>query len=192
MIIGITGTYRAGKGTISEHLVSKRNFKHYSSSKYIEEYLVKKGLTKIDRDAMIAGGNEIREKFGADFIVKELFRRAEAEGGNIIIESIRNPMEATFIKSQKDSFLFAVDADPLIRFNRAHKLNGIKDHVTIQEFLASELKEFSSTNPNEQNLGKCIEMSDYKIINNTSEQDLRLEVDRTVAHLLFSGKERRG
>lgn len=191
MIIGITGTYRAGKGTISEHLVSKRNFKHYSSSKYIEEYLVKKGLTKIDRDAMIAGGNEIREKFGPDFIVRELYKMAQTEGGNIIIESIRNVREAEFIKSQPDSFLFAVDADPLKRFNRAAMLGGIKDRRDFNEFLASELKEFSSTNPNEQNLGKCIEMADYKFMNNENPEAMFAEVDKTLAEIYRGGKERR-
>ncbi len=191
MILGITGTYRAGKGTVSEYLVSKKGFKHYSVSKFIEEYLRKNGITKIDRDALIAGGNEIRQRFGADYIVKQLFERARGEGGNIIIESIRNPLEAQYIKSQKDSFLFAVDADPLIRFNRAYKLGGIKDHVTISEFLASEVREFSSTDPNNQNLGRCIEMSDYKLMNSDTLQHLFLEVDRTLEDISRGGKERR-
>jgi len=35
LIIGITGTLGAGKGTIVEYLVKNKNFKHYSVSGYL-------------------------------------------------------------------------------------------------------------------------------------------------------------
>lgn len=191
MIIGITGTYRAGKGTISKYLVSQKGFKHYSTSQFIEGYLRAKGVEEIGRDELIAGGNEIRQKFGADFIVRELFRLAQIEGGNIIIESIRNPREAEFIKSQKDSILLAVDADPIIRYRRAQEAKTLKDQVDFREFIAQEIRESSSTDPNEQNLVRCIELSDAHIVNNDSEWELFRNVERTIGEIQMKGKERK-
>lgn len=191
MIIGITGTYRSGKGTVSEYLISKKNFKHFSMSDYIIEVLEKRGFHQIDRKAMIDEGNRIREELGADFIVKELFKRAKIEGGDIIIESIRNPAEASFIKSQKEGYLIAVDAHPRIRYDRAIAEGGIKDNVTFEEFIESERKEFSSTDPNAQNLKKCVEMADFKIDNNSTKEELENHVREIVYEIERGGKERK-
>lgn len=191
MIIGITGTYRAGKGTVAEYLVAQKSFKHYSVSGYLEEYLRGKGVKNITRDILIAAGNELREKFGADFIVKELFSRARDEGGNIIIESIRNPREAEFIKSQKNSILLAIDADPLLRYKRAQKAKTIKDDVSFKEFVAQEIRESSSTDPNSQNLRACIQMADIKIMNNDTESMLFREIESELRNVQMPGKERR-
>lgn len=37
LIIGITGTIGAGKGTVSDYLVNKKGFKHFS----VREFLIK-------------------------------------------------------------------------------------------------------------------------------------------------------
>ena len=191
MIIGITGTYRAGKGTVAEYLVAQKKFKHYSVSKYIERRLREKGIQNIGRDELIAEGNEIRKNFGADFIVRKLYEEAEKEGGNIIIESIRCPSEAEFIKSQKNGVLLAVDADTLLRYRRAQVANTLKDGVDFRKFILQELKESSSESPNEQNLLRCIQMADIKIMNNGSEWDLYHEVEKELKNLQLPGKERR-
>jgi len=91
-VIGITGTLGAGKGTIAEYLVQKKGFNHYSVSDYITEEVKKRGL-EINRDAMYNVGWELKKKFGPEYIVKELYKKAKADGKNAIIESIRSPGE---------------------------------------------------------------------------------------------------
>ena len=44
VIIGITGTLGAGKGTIVDYLVNKKSFYHYSVSGYLKEELQKQLL----------------------------------------------------------------------------------------------------------------------------------------------------
>lgn len=191
MIVGITGFYRAGKGVVAEYFVSQKGFKHYSVSGYITEFLEKEGVKVDSREILIKTGNEIRASLGGDFIVKELVQKARLEGKDAIIESIRCPKEAEFIKSQKDSCLIAVDAEPAVRYHRAIAVSGIKDKVTFEEFVASEQREYYSNDPNAQNIGRCIEMADFKILNNSTLESLHQQIGEIITEIERGGKERK-
>lgn len=178
IIIGITGTLGAGKGTIVDYLIQHKGFKHFSVGDFIKEKMLEKGLEP-NRDNMRVVGNEIRAKFGPDYITQKLFEEAKKTGSNSIIESIRNPKEAEFIKNHND-YLFAVDADPKIRYERIIKRGTEKDKVTFEEFKLQEEKEKESTDPNAQNLSKCILMADYKFDNNGTIKELYEKVKKVI------------
>ena len=178
-IIGITGTLGAGKGTIVEHLVNQKGFKHFSVSGFLKEELAKQKLA-INRVSLQDVGNEIRNKYGPDYITKKLFQKAKTENSNAVIESIRNPKEAKFIKSQKNGHLFAVDANQKTRYLRIKKRASEKDDVSFKEFKDQEKKELQSKNPNAQNLPKCISMADFKFDNNGTIEKLHEEVEKVL------------
>ncbi|MGA3292259.1 MAG: AAA family ATPase [Candidatus Microgenomates bacterium] len=178
LIIGITGTLGAGKGTIVDYLTKEKGFEHFSVSEYLTEEL-KKQKRPIDRDGMREIANEIREKHGPDYITKVLFEKAKKENGNAVIESIRNPKEVEFIKNH-GGVLFAIDADQKIRYERIKSRGSEKDNVTFKEFQLQEKKEKESTDPNAQNLSKCILMSNYKFDNNGSVKDLYDKVEKVI------------
>lgn len=169
-IIGITGTLGAGKGTVVEYLVKNKNFKHYSVGDYLKQELVKRNL-EVNRPNLQNLGNELREKFGPDYITQKLFSEAESSKQNAIIESIRNPKEAEFIKSHGGKML-AVTANQETRYERIKQRFSEKDNVTFEEFKAQEEKEMNTIDPNSQNLSKCIAMSDYLINNDGNLENL--------------------
>lgn len=179
IVIGITGTLGAGKGTIVDYLVNKKNFKHYSVSGYLKEILLKKNI-EVNRTSLQDMGNKLRERYGPDYITKKLFIKAKKGKGNSIIESIRNPKEAGFIKSQKNSYLFAVDANQKTRYLRIKKRASEKDKVTFKEFKDQEKKELQSKDLNAQNLPKCISMADFKFDNNGTIEKLHEEVEKVL------------
>lgn len=179
IVIGITGTLGAGKGTVVDYLVNKKGFKHYSVGDYLKEKLIKKGL-KPNRDNLRKIGNQIRERYGPDYITRKLFFKAKKEKHNAVVESIRNPKEAEFIKSQKNGYLFAVDANQKTRYLRILKRASEKDNVTFDRFKDQEKKELQSKDPNAQNLPKCILMADFKFDNNDTMKKLYEKVEKVI------------
>lgn len=178
-IIGITGTLGAGKGTVVEYLVKNKNYDHYSVGEYLNKELIKRGLA-INRPNMADLANELREKFGPDFITQELFKKAEKNKKDAIIESIRNPKEAEFIKSH-GGIMLAVTADQKTRYERIKLRGSEKDSVTFEEFKKHEEREMQNSDPNAQNLPKCIEMSDFVINNDGSVKNLYEQVEKIIA-----------
>ncbi len=178
MIIGITGTIGAGKGTIVEYLKNK-GFKHYSARDFISEEVKKRGL-EINRDTLTATANDLRAAHSPQYVIEQLFYRAQKEGGNAVIESVRTPGEIAFLRKQPGFYLFAVDADPKIRFERIKLRGSATDHIDFETFLSNEKREMSTTDPNKQNLGKCIQMADYTFYNNGSISTLFDEVEKVL------------
>lgn len=174
MIIGITGTLGAGKGTVAEYLIGK-GFKHYSVRDYLTEEVKKRNLP-LNRDSLVNVANELRENNSPSFIVEELFKIASNSKGNCIIESIRTEGEVIALK-EKNGIILAVDADPKIRYERIVKRKSETDQITFEQFVSDEKREFISNDPNKQNLSRCIELADYKIENNKNIEDLYKQIE---------------
>lgn len=181
-IIGITGTNGAGKGTVVEYLVKRYGFSHLSVSQYLKEKLEEKG-EKTTREKLIEIANKIRKEKGADSIIKHLFKKAEKIGGKTIIESIRCPAEATFIKKE-GGIILGVNAKAEIRYKRARKRGSEKDNVTFREFLELEKKELRNKDPQRQNIQRCLEMADFLIDNNKSKKFLYEQVEKIIKQII--------
>ena len=179
MIIGITGTIGAGKGNIVEYLINKKGFKHYSARDFISEE-VKQRKLEINRDTLTAVANDLRAKHSPQYVIEQLFYRAQKEGGNAVIESVRTPGEIAFLRKQPEFYLFAVDADPKLRFQRIKQRGSATDHIDFETFLANEKREMSTSDPNKQNLGKCIELADFVFHNDGSMEELFEQVEKVL------------
>lgn len=182
LIIGITGTLGAGKGTIVEYLVRRKGFTHYSVRGFIADEILKRGL-EVNRDTLTLIANELRAKHSPSYIVDELFKKAMVLGNNCIIESIRTPGEIDSLRSKGKFILFAVDADPKLRYERIVLRNSETDKVSYEDFIASEKREMDSSDPNKQNLGKCIKMADYVFRNNGNIHELEEKVKNVIEKL---------
>lgn len=182
VIIGITGTIGAGKGTIVDYLMSKKDFKHYSVRFFLLQEIKRKNLEP-NRDTMVLVANRLRETHSPSFIVDELMKEAIINNKNSVIESIRTEGEIISLRKQPDFYLFAVDADPELRYKRIKLRCSETDHIDYQTFLENEQREISSENPNNQNLKKCIELADFRFINNDSIQDLYQQIEKILMKL---------
>lgn len=175
MIIGITGTFGAGKGTIVEYLKQK-GFKHYSVSDYLTQEIKKRGLP-VNRDSMIIVANQLREINSPYYFVEELYKKAKQSESNSIIESIRTQGEAEKIK-QLGGILLSINAKPELRYSRAKKRASEKDNITFEKFQEQEKQEMSSTDPTKQNLSKCIEIADFQLTNNEDIESLHKQIEK--------------
>ncbi len=179
MIIGITGTLGAGKGTIVDYLKEHRGFKHFSARDFITREVIKRGLS-VNRDTLTETANDLRKNFSPQYVIEQLYYEAQKEGGDAVIESVRTPGEVVFLRQQPRFYLFAVDADPKKRFGRIKKRGSATDHIDFETFLANEKREMTTTDPNKQNLGKCIKMADFVFYNDGTMEDLFRQVEEVL------------
>ncbi|MES3005902.1 MAG: AAA family ATPase [Patescibacteria group bacterium] len=186
IIIGITGTIGAGKGTVVEYLSKKKDFMHYSAREFLTTEVKRRGLP-VDRDSFTTVANSLRHENGPFFIALSLYETAAAEGKNAIIESLRTPGEVSFLRDKDNFFLLAVDANIELRYERIVKRNLSTDHVTLERFKSDEQREMSSSDPSSQNLRACIDMADGIVYNQGSLEELYEAVDKALAS--FFGEE---
>lgn len=176
IIIGITGTLGAGKGTIVEYLVENKGFVHFSVRGFITEEILRQGL-EVNRDTMVVVANRLRAEHSPSYIIDQLYEKALKSAKNCIIESIRTPGEVESLHEKGNFLLFAVDADPLLRYDRIVMRNSETDQISYSTFIENEKREMQSTNPAKQNIGKCIEMADVIFYNNSTVADLYKKVE---------------
>ena len=176
MIIGITGTLGAGKGTIVEFLKEK-GFIHHSVREFITREIIKRGL-EINRNNMVIVANEMRTAHSPGYIAECLYLEAQQHGKDAVIESLRTPGEIETLRKKGNFTLLAVDANLEKRYHRITARKTATDMISFEEFQQNEAREMNSTDPNKQNLKKCIEMADHTFKNNGTFEDLKREVEK--------------
>ncbi len=186
MIIGITGTLGAGKGTIVDYLIKEKGFAHFSVRSYLVDEIILRKLP-VNRDSMVLVANELREKYGSSYLIDQLYEQSLKSGRNAIIESIRTPGEIDSLRKKGHFFLFAVDAEAHKRYDRIQIRNSETDNVSFETFLENEHREMNSTDPNHQNLQRCINMANYIFDNNGTIDQLNQQVDKALIDIQGKG-----
>jgi len=174
MIIGITGTLGAGKGTVVEYLKTK-GFTHYSARDVWNEEIAKRGMFS-NRDNMLAVANDMRAKHGSDYFARTALAKAQEVGGDAVIESIRSIGEAEYLKAH-GAKMWAVDADINVRYERITKRQSETDKVSFDKFVFDEQAEFANEDPTKPNIQKVMQMSDVIFQNNGTQEDLFAQVE---------------
>ena len=178
MIIGLTGSFGAGKGTVVDYLVDRKGFKHYSTSGFITEEIIRRGMP-VNRDSMIVVGNDLRKTKGPSHIVDSLYERACGLGGDAIIESLRAVAEVRRIK-ELGGTVIGVDADPHIRYERAIARGSEKDNVPFDKWLEQERIESNPDDPTKQNIFGALKESDYVVTNNGTLEELHAQIEEVL------------
>ncbi|HOF45426.1 MAG TPA: AAA family ATPase [Bacteroidales bacterium] len=184
ILIGITGTLGAGKGTIVRYLVENYHFNHYSVREYLKERAAERGILKPNRDDFTLLANELRRNHSPSYIIDELYRAASLKGENAIIESIRTLGEVEMLRGKGNFYLIAVDAKPEIRYERILKRKSETDKISFATFISNEEREMENSDPHCQNLSACIEQADFLFANNGSVQELEKKVDVMMNEIL--------
>lgn len=180
MIIGVTGTLGAGKGTVVEYLKT-RGFRHYSVRDFLTDEIVNRRMT-VNRDSMVIVANDLRARFGSSYIIQQLYEKAEADEGDAVIESLRAVGEVEALKKKDEFILFAVDADIQTRYSRITERGSSTDDVSFDEFVANEEREMRNTDPSKGNIKACMEMADYTFKNDWTIDELHRKVTSALEH----------
>ena len=182
--IGITGTLGAGKGTIVDYLVKEKGFVHFSVRDFITQEIERRGMP-VNRDSMTIVGNDLRKQHSPSYITDELYKQAQETGKNCIIESVRTPLEVSELRKHSKFYLFAIDADAKVRYERIVVRGSSTDNVSFETFIANEQREMTSDDPNKQNLKACIEQADYLFSNDGNFEDLHQKIEEVLDKIMY-------
>ena len=182
VLIGITGTDGAGKGTVVDYLVQQKSFQHYHARTLFIAEIEKQGLPN-DRAHMRIVANKLRAEYGNDFIVRLFLKQAETSGDErIIIDSLRAVAEADTLKAH-GGILLAVDADQRTRYDRVQARRSTSDQVTFEEFQAHEELENNDPDPHGMQKQRVIDMADYCIENKGTREELHTKIEDVLARI---------
>lgn len=170
-LIGLTGTNGAGKGEVAAYL-TRKGYAYFSLSDEIRKELRKKGK-EITRNSLIALGNSLRQRYGADILARRVMKKVK---GKAVIDSIRNPGEAAYLRKQGQFVLVAVDAPVELRHKRVKRRGRLESAATLEEFLAKEKQEMAG-GKTEQQLSRVMARADFTIFNDGSLTSLRRKIE---------------
>jgi len=177
MILGVTGSFCAGKDTVAEILI-KKSFYHYSLSDALREELKKK-KQPLTRENLQALGNNLRQTHGPG-ILAQMALQAMKSDKNYVITSIRNPGEIEVLSQRKDFLLINVDAPLPVRYARlkSRPKAGTEDLKikTIDDFKNLEKVE-NSSDPSKQQLNKVMQIADVTLVNDQGINELYKKID---------------
>lgn len=181
MIIGITGTHGAGKTETVQYL-KQLGFRHYSARAFLQEEMARRSLPD-NRDSMVLVGNDLRAQHSPSYIAQQLYSRARAETENCIIESLRTPAEVKWLKSQEQFYLFALDADKVIRYKRVIKRQQSSDLVSFERFIMDEEREMHNVDDAKQNISACMSLADFRIDNSGTLEELKSKITEIISRI---------
>lgn len=183
-VIGLTGLASAGKGSFSDYLVEKYDFKRFVFSDILREEAKKRNLVEnksYEQQKYVLSklGEKMRQESGRwDILAIKLIEKIKS--GNfdkVVVDGFRSVEEVNLFKKNFEKFyLIFVDADKQIRFLRRKK----DDRTTTIE----NVRKRDIENIEVMGLGKVIEMADFKISNNEQGfENLHKDIDNLISKI---------
>lgn len=182
MKIAVVGPGGVGKDMLSNYIAEKYHIPHVSSGDILRKYIVDLGHPMPDRVALRVIGKEIRDREGADILVKKAI---EQHPKDLVLSGLRTVTEVnSFI--QHGGIVIALDAPFDLRYEWLQKRLDGKDVgvMSYEEFVRREKEESSSTDPNAQNVEAVMKLAHYTIMNTKNPQDVYVACEQYIRSLV--------
>jgi len=181
MIIGLTGSLGAGKGTIIEYLQSQ-GFDYFTLSDEIRTEAKKRNIPET-RTNLQDLGNELREREGSGAWAKRVIERMEPAKG-YIIDGLRNPAEVEECKKNSNFFPISIDAPAELRFQRMQNRNLDKDPKTWEEFLQVDARDKGEgEKATGQQNAATMELADFRVYNDGDIGSIHEEIKKILEQI---------
>ncbi|MFA4995561.1 MAG: AAA family ATPase [Patescibacteria group bacterium] len=179
MIIGLTGTFGAGKDAVSEYLAEK-GFEHISTSDILREVAKERSLG-LDRETVRMLSNNLKKEFDSAILAKMAVEQKSKK--NLVISALRDIGEIDYLKTIDNFKLIFVDAPIEIRYERLIKRSrdDQEKKLTLEELKEKEQLEMSGKSS--QRIDLCKEKADYIIDNSGTIEGLNKKIDKILENI---------
>lgn len=171
-VIGLVGQAGVGKGRVA-HVLTENGFNAYSLSDSLRKTATDIGLSH-EREVLITLGNSLRERFGGDILARGAKQWIDSEDATrVVIDSIRNPSEVSFLQREAGAFVIGVTMSPEKRFRLMRDRNRPGDPQTWDEFQQLLYREQGvGEKASGQQVQRCLELADELLPNEGTIIDL--------------------
>lgn len=170
IVIGITGLFGSGKTTASSFF-ENNGYQKIVLSSFLEDEAKKRGKKKITRKLLQDIGNEWREKYGRDILIKKVLEKVRGKNGKYVVDGVRNIGEIERLQEKTDFTLLAIIADRTTRFNRLKKLKR-RESLTPELFFNLDKRDFGLDQKNTGlQVAFCVALADCFVSNDASLKD---------------------
>jgi dephospho-CoA kinase len=179
LIIAITGKRLSGKTTVAEHISSKYGFVALDYTRdVLFPFLMKEG-SDIRRENLSHLATTMRRNSGNDILTRMICECIE-EGKSYVIGGLRFPEEAEYLRSRfRGTFrLISIVCTDKLRYERAIARNDKESSgMSFEAFMEME------SLPTESPIPKAMELADFTIVNEGTEQELQDKIDRAMEQI---------
>jgi deoxycytidylate deaminase len=162
-IIGLTGSLGSGCSMIAEYLERHRKYQRFTLSDVIKQKAAERGIKNPTTKDLQDVGNDLRQKNGNDYLVKEIFKAINKQDvrDRIVVDSIRNTGEVYALRKYVNFYLVSVYAPRDVRTKRrAEKYKG-----RIDQFYQDDDRDSEENFEYGQQVRSCVYLADILIIN---------------------------
>jgi len=175
MIIGLSAGIAAGKGEAVKYF-EEMGFEKVSLSDVIRDVLKSLNIPE-SRQALQIMGNMLRKAHGNDYLAREAVTKITDWSKPIVIDSIRNPSEIDFLKSNYAVFMIGIDTSGERRLSNYAKREREGDQISPQNFIEADNFEYrEDANDHEIQINRCLLLCDVVIENNGSLEEFRAKL----------------
>ena len=173
----------SGKGEVVK-LLAERGYRYISLSDIVREEAKQEGAP-VNREHMQNIGNRLRQSGGAGVLGRRVKNKIEnSDISRWVIDGIRNPAEVKELRRLEGFHLLGSEADIPVILERMKLRNRDTDQMPEDELLRRLDREWGIGEPeNGQQVGPCMKLADFIILNNSSINHLSVEVSRILNDL---------
>ncbi len=179
IVIGLTGQIACGKGVIKKYLMESYGASDYRFSTILRD-LLKRLHLESTRENLINISTILRQNFGDDLLANAMAEDIKHdEASFMVIDGIRRLADIKFLKDVPGFKLIRIVANEKLRHERVVKRNENPgdDQKTFADFLQDQQQE------TEIQIPEVMATADYEIVNESSLEDLKKEIDNIVADI---------
>ena len=189
IVVGLTGPIASGKDSVLEEL-EQLGLKAFFLGDRTREEAGRRGLSH-DRSVLQDMGNDLREKFGDDILVKRTEELFDGSEEKIVTDGIRNAGEIAYLRKKYNAIIIGVDAPSRKRMEFSRKRSADADPKTGEEFERVEQRDRGvGENSHGQQVDACLALSDIVIENNGTVPEFKKKIQKALAQLDLNSSKR--